>query len=172
MIKVLKNKKGITLIELIVGLMLFAIVTAAASAVLAPLLSVFAKVNELSECNTLSDIVANQIIGDLFNATVEIEGLEDDDDELVNEIKIIGSNLGIITYKIDTNGVLLKNDISVLSKTYYKNKSVSFSCALSSIGAEKAYILTVTVLSDKEGKMISRDYAVRPLAILENQYLP
>lgn len=162
MMKNLKEKKGMTLIELIVGMMMFAILTAAVSAVLVPMLRVYARANEFAECNTLLDNVANQIIKDLSNATKEL-------DLSADETILITIELDEIIYTVDnSNGVLLKNGIPVLSKSYYKNKSVNFSCVSISSSAGTAYMLTVIISSDENGEMIRRDYAVKPLAL--NQY--
>lgn len=168
MLQIIKDKSGMTLTELIVGLVLFAIITITASAILAPLLKVYTKANELAECNTLLDNVAAQIIKDLSNATVVIAGLDDDDDVLTDELPIT-IDTDDVTYTIEADtGILQKNGIPVLSKTYYKGKSVSFTCKLVAGDPGTAYTLTVIVLSDRDGEMICRDYDVKPLVL--NQY--
>lgn len=165
--KILESKNGMTLIELIVGMVLFVIVVTAVSTILVPMLKVYARANELAEYNTLLDNAANKIIGDLTNATALLKHLD-----VENEISITIDNPDDVQYSIDSNsGVLLKNGTPVLSKDYYKNKSVSFSCRPVESDSETAYMLTVNILSDRDGGnnvMISREYAVRPLAL--NQY--
>ena len=164
MMKILKNKNGMTLIEMIVSMVLFVIVAATVSAILVPMLKVYAKANEFAECNTLLDNIANQIISDLSDATVELEDLG-----AGNEISITIDNPEDVKYSVDSDsGVLLKNDIPVLTKTYYKNKSVSFVCNSASTDSGTAYTLTVIILSDRHGEMMRRKYVVRPLAL--NQY--
>lgn len=168
MLKILSNKKGMTLMELIVGMMLFAIVAGTVSAILVPMLKAYTKANEIAEYNTLLDNIANQIIADLLQST---------DDPLLNNTKpsimITIDNYADVLYEIDDNidsvnyGALLRNGTPVFTKKFYKSNSVSFVCELES-GADKAYKLTVTISSDKDGSSISRDYAVRPLVL--NQY--
>jgi len=163
MFKILKNKKGMTLMELIVGLLLLSIVVTAAGASLAPMLKVYAKANDIAEWNTLLDTIANHMISDMAEMTVPPATMRDD------EIAFT-AGLNDISYSVDANsGVLLKsvNDSvpkAVLTEGYYKRKSVSFSCA-SAGGTSTAYILTITIASESSTETISRDYAVRPLAL-------
>jgi type II secretory pathway component PulJ len=189
MIKILKNKKGVTLMELIVGLFLFAVVTTSVAAIVAPILRAHAHASDLAEVNTLLDNLANIIISDLSSATdaLVISGDDDDDDdENRYEVLIRIDNTNVIyTVEDDENnpnfGALLRS-VSVnapdpvfhpvLPKIFYKRKSVSFvvNDAPTTVNGE-AYTLTVTILSDRTGsemisrEMISREYAVRPLAL-------
>ena len=158
MIKILKSKEGMTLTELIVGMVLFAIVAAAASAMLVPMLRIYTKANNLAECNTLLDNVANQIIGDLLESTKEPEWDNDHP-----SITVTIDDPGDVLYTIG-DGVLLKNGEPVLKKNFYKGKSVSFICAREGT-TDKSYRLTVIITSDRDGEMIRRDYAVRPLVL-------
>jgi len=161
--------------ELIVGIMLFAVVATAVSTILAPLMKVYTKANELAECNTLLDNVANQIISDLSGATDKIRD-EDLNREVSGEnpnsvLRITTDAPDDVRYTIDgSDGVLLKNGVSVLSKPFYKGKSVGIICNKAPVKTGEAYILTVILLSDKDGEMLRRDYAVRPLALPSNQY--
>lgn len=149
--------------ELIVGLMLLSIIATAAGASLAPMMKAYAKANDIAEWNTLLDTVANQMVSELSEATADMPDLGKP-----NEITIVKDNLNDVKYTVDTDGVLLRNGKSVFSKSYYKQKSVSFSCDPATGAAGTAYIVSVTVSSDKSGESISRKYAVRPLVL--NQY--
>ena len=160
--KILRNKKGVTLIELIVGMVLFTIITTSITAVMVPMLRNYAKANELAECNTLLDNVANQIISDISVATAPVAHTE-----FADIISITVDSPGDVTYTV-IDGLLQKNGAPVLAKSYYKNKSVSFSCKPAASAEGTAYILTVIIISDTDGEMIRRDYAVRPLVL--NQY--
>lgn len=166
--KILKCKKGMTLVELIVGVMIFTVITTIASAVLAQMVRVYSQSNELAELNTLLDNVANHIVSDISNATTPLVNIGID-----NEITVV-IDTNTITYTVAGDGTLLRSaggaaPIPILPKTFYKNKSVGFVLNLSPSGTGTAYMLTVTIHSDHNGSpIISRDYAIRPLAL--NQY--
>ena len=65
LVKAVKNKKGLTLMELIVGILMFSIISVAISMLLAPILSSYARANDFAEYNALLDNIANQIIDDI-----------------------------------------------------------------------------------------------------------
>jgi len=154
---VLKNKKGMTLIELIVGLVVFTIILTTVSAILAPILGFYSKANELAESSTLADSIASQIIGDLSNAT-KLSNLDDD------IITMTVNNPDDVEYTVDAGGVLLRNGFEVLTESFYKGKGVSFSCE--DADGAGGYILTVAIWKEnKDDPMISRNYAVKPLAL-------
>jgi prepilin-type N-terminal cleavage/methylation domain-containing protein len=167
-LKTLKSKSGVTLMELIVGVVIFAIITTAVSAVLAPMLRAYSHANELAELNALLDTIANPIKNDMSDATDPLEKLGID-----NEI-LIPINTNTIKYTIGGDGVLLcsVNDsppMPVLPKTFYNNKSVDFR-VIRIDPPEAAYTLTIIIRSDRDDgrEMARRDYAVRPLVL--NQY--
>jgi len=157
----LKNNKGFTLTELIVSMLILSVITVSVSAVFAPVLKTYEQANNLAERNTLLNNAANQIIGDLSEASRPL------DVPAHNDITITIDGQDDIIYSRGSDGTLLKNGVSVLSKNYYKKKSVDFDLAQAP-GTGEAYILTVTVTSDGGGGSISRNYAVTPLIL--NQY--
>lgn len=166
--KILKSKKGFTLVELIVSIVVFAIILTSVSTILVRILRFYAQANELAELNTLVDNIANQITSDISRVTLPVP-VQDLGKE--NDVCLTIEETNDIRYTVDAlDGVLLKNDSIVYSKPFYKEKSLSFILNAESGAAGVAYILTVRILSDQDGggEMISRDYAVRPLAL--NQY--
>ena len=166
MMKVLKCKKGMTIIELVIAMILFVMLTIAVSAVFAPMMRAYAKANEIAECNTLLDNIANQMISDMSEVT---KPLEDNNSLPVDDILLIDIDNVKVDYSIDSDGIVLKNGAAVLSKNFYKDKSIKFSCSAADELDGKAYILTVAIFSDENNEQIaSRDYAVKPLFL--NQY--
>jgi type II secretory pathway pseudopilin PulG len=139
MMKIIKNKKGISLIEIIVGSLMFAIVAISASAAMAPMLRAYAAANEFAEHNTLINNVANQIISDLSRATGTPASLTGETNEVLTGGTglVIPTRTGDVTYTIgdagDHHGVLLLRDaasgnvVPVFPRGYYRNKHVSFS---------------------------------------------
>ena len=171
MAKILKSKKGFTLVELIVCMVVLSVITTTVAALLGPMLSFYARANDLAESNTLVDNIANYIISDLSHATAPIPDSAIDRDN--------GNNLGItvnypgdVVFAVDAAGVLTRNNSRVLSKDFYKNKSVSITTGPGD--SSGVYLLTVTITLDRDNdrEMVSRVYAVRPLALPENQFHP
>ena len=95
--KILKNKKGLTLIELIVGIVMFTIIALTVATSLTPTLFAFMSANDFAEYNALLDNIANQIVGDMMQATEPSPGSDnpvfpdnvwivDDSEELIIRI--------------------------------------------------------------------------------------
>jgi prepilin-type N-terminal cleavage/methylation domain-containing protein len=172
MMKVLKNKKGITLVELMVGLLLLSIIVAAAGSTIAPMLKVYSKANEIAEWNTLLDNLANQMVSDLSEMTVPIEDQPGAGAGPWSDNITFTAGFRTITYAVSKDnplwddGMLERNGILVLPEDFYKRKIVSFILNDAGNHGEIAYMLTVRIEpSDGEGATISRDYAVRPLVL-------
>ena len=176
MLKIFKSKKGLTLMELIVGMLMFSIIGVAVSLTLAPTLMAYTRANDFAEYNTLLDNVANQIINDLSQLTQTPVIAQDDITITTSKVKV--------RYFIE-NGILMKEIAGnvpwpVFADDFYKRKDVSFTVTSSgtvspgfatttSLGAP--YTLTLTVrLTERvpDGNAafeLERDYAVRPLML-------
>jgi len=169
--KLLKTKKGFTLIELIVGLVIFGIISVAVSALLAPTLFAFMRANDFAEYNILLDNIANQIISDLSQSTDEPEFTEGTElpGTAWNRVTIT-TQATRVRYTV-AGGVLFREvngePFEVFSEEFYRRKLVSFKL---NTFDENAYILTVR-LDHADGNFeIQREYAVRPLIL--NQHNP
>ncbi|MCL2499915.1 MAG: type II secretion system GspH family protein [Defluviitaleaceae bacterium] len=68
MIKRTLNTKGVTLMELIVAMLVFSIIMAAATSAFAPMLNAFRRANNFAEANTLMDNLAMHVLADINNA--------------------------------------------------------------------------------------------------------
>ena len=158
----LKNKKGATLTELVVGLAVLSIIITASAAVLVPVLQVNSRANELAERNLLLDNIANLVIGDLASSTenprIETIGVD-------NELFITISAKDDVWYSVSDEGALLRNGDEVLPRYFYANNHVSFDLAETTTPG--GYTLTVTLINNN-GSELSRGYAVNPLVL--NQY--
>jgi len=179
--KILKNKKGLTLIELVVGLVIFGIISVAVSASLAPTLFAFMRANDFAEYNILMDNIANQIISDLSQSTVLPEFTEAGDwpEPGWNDLTIIKSSV-IIHYSImgsDSSAPamgILQREIGgetweVFPVDFYKRKVVAFKLETYSEDP-LSYTLTVRLENSNGDFILERDYAVRPLIL--NQHTP
>ena len=172
MMKALKNKKGMTLIEVIVGIVMFAIISLAISMVLAPTLFAYMRANDFAEYNTLLDNLANQILSDLSQSTETPVFIEDDWDSDVS----ITQNTRVINYTVADAGDLRNTMIlfrqvgnaepsPVFSEDFYKRKNVSFKIETNETEAAVVYLLTVRLQSQSGNLEIEREYAVRPLVL-------
>jgi prepilin-type N-terminal cleavage/methylation domain-containing protein len=68
MLKPVINKKGVTMMELIVSILVFTIIMAAATSIFAPMLRGFQRANNLAEANTIMDNIATFILDDIRRA--------------------------------------------------------------------------------------------------------
>jgi len=87
--KKLKNKKGMTLIELMVGMLIFSMLGASASVILAPTMRVAFGAIDLAENNSLLALMSSELLSDMkraVNMTVTV------DNELEIEIGAFDSN--------------------------------------------------------------------------------
>jgi len=150
--KIFASKRGLTLVEVIVGCVLFALIAVTAASVLSPMLKAYTRANEIAEFNLLLDSVGNRIISDMKQASE----VQDYDEDTVTMM----INSSTVVYEV-VDGVLQRNDNIVFPMDYYKGKNVSFTIAPTS--SDTGFLINVTVSSNNTGVEISRSYAVRPL---------
>jgi prepilin-type N-terminal cleavage/methylation domain-containing protein len=170
--KLLKSKKGFTLMESIVAIGICAIIMASAALVLPNVLRVYDRANIMAERNTLLNNVANIIIADLTDLAEPLS-----DESLNNENNLaLFTGVDHVVYTID-NGILNRSvdkgeATPVLPPRYYGRSQVSFVCneVTTTQGGEEvlAYQLTITVNSIRDSGAISRSYMVKPLVL--NQF--
>jgi len=154
--KLVKNKKGVTLMEVIIGTLLFALVTITVATVLAPVMLTFKRANDIAEYNLLLDNIGNHITSDIAQASKVVP--------VIGGLTLTINSIEV-TYTFPA-GILLKNEKEVLSADYYDRKTISFSVDDTD---SPNIIVTVTIIpsgrTDRSGASLSRDYAVRPLMI-------
>jgi type II secretory pathway component PulJ len=191
--KIFKNKKGMTLMELVVGMVMFTIISITISMLLAPILSAYTRANDFAEYNALLDNIANEIINDIsqstappvFTAGSGDDGFAQDNDGIFLRIT---TPSGIIRYAV-IGGVLQREGLwqardeyglpvgapiprfdDVFAEDFYKRKTVSFNWEADT--DPNVYTLTVRLTENRgwgaASFEIQRDYAVRPLML--NQF--
>ena len=163
-VKILKKKKGLSLMEILVGSLMFALIAVTVTSVLAPMMLAYSRANDFAEYNTLLDIVGNRIANDMAQASE----IRQENNPLIMVVR--GS---VITYTVDGNGVLLTsigdNDLSpVFPPRFYRGKTIDFSIDETAPG----YTIEVTIGPATGqaaiGSTISRQYAVRPLLLIQH----
>ena len=162
--KILKSKKGLTMVELIIGMVILSIIISMATAVMAPMMQFQRQANELAEQNALLDNLANQIVHDMSKAI-------DKPAQSGNEITIpIGTGGGgNITYTL-IEGIIWRQQVDdnynvpLLPDGFYRNFIVTVMDINQVPDANgTAYLLTLELSNDR--RTFTRDYAVRPIAI-------
>jgi len=187
MIKAFKNKKGMTLMELIVGMIMFSIIAVSVSMALAPTLFAYMRANDFAEYNALLDNIANQIVGDLTLATKT--PIFDEDTQTLT----ISTRGRMVTYQVndgvlqrlrevrgdreDDDGEPLDDEFiydDVFSRDFYKRKELEIELTLPNDPDANTFILTIrltstaTMASTGQGFTIDREYLVRPLMLNQN----
>jgi hypothetical protein len=162
--KVFYNKKGMSLMEILVGSLMFAMIAVTVSAVLAPMMMSFSRAADFAEYNTLLDNVGNRIASDLAKSS----GIPTDLGELDMVGISINSENDVIYTISEAEGILLRNGTQVFPPGMYRNKRVSFIVFDTAPG----FTIEVTVNpTDRPGTMgatISREYAVRPIRLIQD----
>lgn len=118
------NKKGFTLIELIVALAVTVIIIASVGGILYSSYKTFYGITDANEYKMIGDNVYNYLSDKIIVAS---------NLTIVNEQSIILGNDDTIT--VDVNGRLLYNGVDVFGDAFYNNKKISFSVAQYSINS-------------------------------------
>lgn len=164
---IIKNKQGLTLVEVVVGFLIFTILFMGVSAVLVPTLNTYAKANDMAELTTLMNTASAEITNDLSQSVrnAEISGSGND------EIKIyVGGN--VIDYRVTTGGIIERSfngntPAPIFDERYYKGKSVDMSFQVDYAdppAGEPTYTLNMKISNDRAGTLKS-EFVVRPLIL-------
>jgi len=170
--KMLNDNRGMTLIELMVGMMIFAVITTSALSIFMPMMKIMMRSTEISEYNTQFDNVANLVINDLSSSTGPAVVNRSAPGQPLVRLLIEIDYPGAVVYEYDANGILLRNGIPLLPERFFGWTSVVLECINifeddDDIDAI-VYHLSVSLLGINDDTGVSRTYVVRPLAL--NQY--
>jgi prepilin-type N-terminal cleavage/methylation domain-containing protein len=164
------NKKGVTLIELIVSIFVFSIIMVTAVSIFAPMLRTHAIANDYAEANTLLDNIANLVLHEIDNAVGEIDppsgtlpggSLGFRASELSQFIFLEIHN-NILTWNTEQNEPLTARPM--LDRGFYGGKDLSIEWDFS----DGLFILTITLHSNIEGLnewSATRTYSSRPVGL-------
>ncbi|MGB5824597.1 MAG: prepilin-type N-terminal cleavage/methylation domain-containing protein [Proteocatella sp.] len=138
--KISKDNRGITLVEIMVGMLIFAIITMTVIVIMYPTLNSIHKTRELSEMGMFADNIAAEISNDIKMAeSIEVKKAEASKPDSVDTLTLTTHENKIIYSTVDVYGRIKRNydDIKdsdgkeifsdVVSSKYYENKSVKVS---------------------------------------------
>lgn len=176
----IKNKKGMTLIEIILGISLFSILSVTTSAIIGPVMSAVKDVSSYSEVNGLLDNLANEITSNLAEAAV----VSYDNDS--GKLTITTTSYHVVEYEVDKEEkIIYKNGAPLIAKGFYNGNIVNFGLYdadsisdIADIDDETLYkhvtpntkvFLLLLKMGDSEHNLLMRKaYLVKPL--VSNQY--
>ncbi|MEG0918723.1 MAG: prepilin-type N-terminal cleavage/methylation domain-containing protein [Anaerovoracaceae bacterium] len=139
--KAIRNKKGMTLVEVIVGLVILLIILGVAISVLLPVMKTFFRTEEGSETQMISKNIVTQVRREINRAS----SIKVTDGNL--EYKL-GESEEARIIKVDQNGYLEIGGQNPLSPDYYKGRTISMSFV--SAGTNKVDIKLKVKYQDRE----------------------
>ena len=183
--KLAQDKRGISLVEIMVGMLIFSIISITIIVIMFPTLNSINKTKDLSEMGIFADNISAEIINDIKMAnSIEIIN----DIKMANSIEIAKVSEPVdtltlvnqehtIVYKVidgrikrnydgqkDEGGTKIFNDI--VSSKYYENKGVEVSYeAIISETVTVGCKVKLKILNKEKETAITREYSVLSLVI-------
>ena len=166
----LKCRRGVTLMELIVSVMVLSIIMIAVTTVFAPMLRVIERANNFAEANAMLDSISAYIMKDVADATGITAG---------SGAFTIRTSYNI-EYYTNEEGILCRRapgfDKPVLHKDYYKHGGAQGDKAVFSISAACAAddgLVTITLtLTAGDGWELTREYLAKPTGLVVGTAAP
>ena len=175
--KIAQDKRGISLVEIMVGMLIFSIISMTIIVIMFPTLNSINKTKDLSEMGIFADNISAQIINDTKMANIielSKESEPGDTLTLVNQEHTIVYKVidGRIKRNYDAqkneDGAMIFNDL--VSSKYYENKSVnvSYDTITKDVGTKTITLgckIKIEVLNKEGETAITREYSVLSLVI-------
>ena len=170
-INLLINKKGLTLIELIMAMLVMTIIMIAVTSAFLPTLKAYEKANDLAEVNTLLDNISTLILNDV-NRAVEIPDPNPDPNIApgINVDFSLKTSVSIIYYRDE--GVVRRRvqgfgDEALLPNQYYKFRRGENVFSVTKMELEEnAGVATLTLaITSVDGWSRERTYTARPIGL-------
>ena len=171
--KIAQDKRGISLVEIMVGMLIFSIISMTIIVIMFPTLNSINKTKDLSEMGIFADNISAQIINDTKMANIielSKESEPGDTLTLVNQEHTIVYKVidGRIKRNYDAqkneDGAMIFNDL--VSSKYYENKGVEVSYeAIISETVTVGCKVKLKILNKEKETAITREYSVLSLVI-------
>ena len=171
--KLAQDKRGISLVEIMVGMLIFSIISMTIIVIMFPTLNSINKTKDLSEMGIFADNISAQIINDTKMANIielSKESEPGDTLTLVNQEHTIVYKVidGRIKRNYDAqkneDGAMIFNDL--VSSKYYENKGVEVSYeAIISETVTVGCKVKLKILNKEKETAITREYSVLSLVI-------
>ena len=175
--KLAQDKRGISLVEIMVGMLIFSIISMTIIVIMFPTLNSINKTKDLSEMGIFADNISAQIINDTKMANIiELSKESEPGDTLT-----LVNQEHTIVYKVidgrikrnydgqkDEGGTKIFNDI--VSSKYYENKGVevSYEAIIKTVKSETVTVgckVKLKILNKEKETAITREYSVLSLVI-------
>ena len=175
--KIAQDKRGISLVEIMVGMLIFSIISMTIIVIMFPTLNSINKTKDLSEMGIFADNISAQIINDTKMANIiELSKESEPGDTLT-----LVNQEHTIVYKVidgrikrnydgqkDEGGTKIFNDI--VSSKYYENKGVevSYEAIIKTVKSETVTVgckVKLKILNKEKETAITREYSVLSLVI-------
>jgi len=161
--RVLKSTRGLSLMELLVAGLMFAILAATVIMVISPIMMAFSRANSLAEYNTVLDSVGNVIVSDFASVrSISSSGVD---------VLVFSTDSGSVEFSV-VNGFLHRRfgtaapSAPVFPAGFYDGKTISFDVSGDELSG---FEIAVTVIpSGRPGSAtaeITRNFAIRPLML-------
>lgn len=163
MMKLLKDKKGTSLMELMVAMIIFAMIATSVTMILVPTLREYGRATELAQINSMVNNVGNEISSDLSQSTesATIQALNTIDIQMANNQVTYtsqGTSNGRSQLMRSYNG---GSPSPVFAAQYYRDKGV----VVSYTEEDKTYTIEVALYDENDELLVSRNFIVRPLIL-------
>ena len=153
MIRRLRNKKGMTLTELIVAMLVMSIIMLAVTTVFLPIYNAYVNANELAEINSLLNSLSSYVMSDLENAR---EVPDFDDNTLVIDTRIT------VTYATNGDNILTRNAVPILDAGFYKRKGARIAGFTELDGV---FTIELALVDRNNVEIIRRSYSAKPIGL-------
>ena len=175
------NKKGLTMMELIVGILVLTIIMTAVTSIFAPMLRAYQRANNLAEANTILDNLANEIMYHITQADEIYPPVRDigcDDIPPMMTISL-GGGRDIIFDIDDYENLLFIEDVLspyprrlLFEPEFYRGTTIDFGWAVNRGYVEEEWVdiyglVTITLMIDSpDGWYRYRRYTIRPFMLI------
>ncbi|WP_028828606.1 type IV pilus modification PilV family protein [Proteocatella sphenisci] len=175
--KLAQDNKGISLVEIMVGMLIFSIISITVIVIMFPTLNSINKTKDLSEMGMFADNISAEIINDIKMAnSIEVTKVSGSGDTLT----LVNQEHSIVYETVDEKikrnydgqkdegGTKIFNDL--VSSKYYENKGVevSYEAIIKTVKSETVTVgckVKLKILNKEKETAITREYSVLSLVI-------
>ena len=164
------DRRGVTLVELIVAILVFSVITIAVTSVFAPILRTYDHANNIAEANSLLDNISALIINDIDNA-MEVA---DSSSPFLEDSPFTIRTARMVSFYINADGIMMRSvsdqRAELLPKDFYKSRGdgtvFTIGSASSSFDNLTGVVTISLTLRSIDGWELEREYTARPVGLM------